>query len=179
MPDKAADILKAAEKLFAAGRYHEVTLDEICKNAHVGKGTVYRYFHDKEDLLWRVIMSGLDELVKSVRQVAEREEDPGQGLRQVAELCLRKAHYAASEITSLAGFSLAFDAPFFKEFVVRCPKPPDKLNEHLMARNILGGCELAVWYHDLRDCMLVCVTEVNTRQQIETLVEALCQAARY
>ncbi len=84
MGDKAACILKTAERLFAAGRYHEVTLDDICKEAGVGKGTVYRYFKDKEDLFWQVILSGLDELVRSVEDVQEREQDPGEGLRGVA-----------------------------------------------------------------------------------------------
>ncbi len=84
MADKAACILKTAERLFAAGRYHEVTLDDICKEAGVGKGTVYRYFKDKEDLFWQVILSGLDELVESVQEVQEQEQDPGEGLRRVA-----------------------------------------------------------------------------------------------
>jgi len=84
MTDKAVCILKTAEKLFAAGRYHEVTLDDICKEAGVGKGTVYRYFKDKEDLFWQVILSGLDELVQSVQDVQEQEQDPRAGLRGVA-----------------------------------------------------------------------------------------------
>ncbi len=83
MSAKAKQILKAAEELFAAGRYHEVTLDEICHRAGVGKGTVYRYFEDKEDLFWQVILSGLDELVASVKQVGAEEEDPGEGLRRL------------------------------------------------------------------------------------------------
>lgn len=90
MPDKAKQILKAAEKLFASGRFHEVTLDEIRKKAGVGKGTVYRYFEDKEDLYWQVILSGFDELVASVREVGEQEQDPGRGLRTLVE---RMAHF--------------------------------------------------------------------------------------
>lgn len=84
MSEKAAQILKTAEKLFATGRYHEITLDEICREAGVGKGTVYRYFQDKEDLFWQVILSGLDELVESVNRVGEEETDPAEGLRRVA-----------------------------------------------------------------------------------------------
>lgn len=84
MPDKAQQILKAAEKLFAAGRYHEVTLDEICKTAGVGKGTVYRYFEGKEHLFYQVILCGLDELVESVQRVGREECNPSEGLRHVA-----------------------------------------------------------------------------------------------
>jgi len=85
MPEKAKQILKTAEKMFAGGRYHEVTLDEICKEAGVGKGTIYRYFQDKEHLFFQVILSGLDELVASVEVVGQQEQDSGKGLRQVAE----------------------------------------------------------------------------------------------
>jgi len=84
MPPKDQLILKTAERLFAAGRYHEITLDHLCKEAGIGKGTVYRYFEDKEDLYYQVILRGLDELVSSVREVSEREQDPAQGLRQAA-----------------------------------------------------------------------------------------------
>lgn len=85
MADRTKQILKMAEKMFAAGRYHEVTLDEICKQAGVGKGTIYRYFQDKEHLFFQVILSGLDELVASVQSVGEQEQDAGKGLRCVAE----------------------------------------------------------------------------------------------
>jgi len=84
MPEKSERILAAAEKLFARGRFHEVTLDDICHEAGVGKGTVYRYFEDKENLFFQVILSGLDELVASVGQVSQEESDPSEGLRQVA-----------------------------------------------------------------------------------------------
>ena len=100
-----------------------------------------------------------------------------QGLREVAELCAQRSHYAARQIAAIPGFSLPFAAPFFKEFVVRCPRPPRELNEFLLARNILGGCELGTWYDDLNDCVLLCVTEMNTRQQIDALVDALREAA--
>ena len=82
MTDKAVQIRKAAERLFASGRYHEVTLDDVCKKAGVGKGTVYRYFKDKEDLFWQVIASGHGELAASVEAVAQEEADPGTGLRK-------------------------------------------------------------------------------------------------
>jgi len=84
MPTKDQLILQTAERLFAEGRYHEITLDHLCKEAGIGKGTVYRYFEGKEDLYYQVILRGLDELVASVREVAEREHDPAEGLRETA-----------------------------------------------------------------------------------------------
>lgn len=102
-----------------------------------------------------------------------------QGLRQVADLCLQKAHYAAGEIAGLDGYSLAFpDRPFFKEFVIRTPQDPKVINERLMARGIIGGLPLAEHYPDLGHAMLLCVTEQRTREEIDALVEVLRSASR-
>ena len=99
------------------------------------------------------------------------------GLRKVAELCYHKAHYAAQRIRQIPGFSLASPQPFFKEFVVRCPKPPGEINEALLERGIIGGYDLGCDYPQLENCMLFCVTEMNTRAEIDRLVEALEEVA--
>lgn len=96
------------------------------------------------------------------------------GLRQVAELCYHKAHYAASRIDKLLGFNVLSDQ-FFKEFVVRCPRPPVEINARLLEREIIGGYDLGRDYPHLDDCMLLCVTEMNTRDQIDRLVAELAE----
>jgi glycine dehydrogenase subunit 1 len=103
-----------------------------------------------------------------------------QGLRQVAELCYHKAHYAASRIAQLPGYSLPFQrGPFFQEFVVQCPAPPAEINHRLLERNILGGLDLSgPTYRPLLPPavdrgMLLCVTEMSSREDIDALVEAL------
>ena len=93
-----------------------------------------------------------------------------QGLRQVAELCYHKAHYAASRIAQLSGYSLPIDGTFFQEFVVRCPIPPAEVNRGLLDRNILGGLDIS---ESIPNGMLVCVTEMNSREEIDALVDAL------
>jgi glycine dehydrogenase subunit 1 len=93
-----------------------------------------------------------------------------QGLRRVAELCYHKAHYAADRIAELPGFSLAFDGVFFKEFVVRCPRPPSQVNRALLEKGIIGGLDVS---ERVENGMLLCVTEMNTRDEIERLVAAL------
>ncbi len=60
--ERRALIMHEAEKLFTSRRFHEVTLDEVARAAHVGKGTIYRYFKDKDDLFFQVANSGFDEL---------------------------------------------------------------------------------------------------------------------
>ena len=92
------------------------------------------------------------------------------GLKQVAELCYHKAHYAAEAISKLKGYSLAFQQPFFKEFVIRCPVAPSKINEALFKEKIIGGLDIS---HMIDNGMLLCATEMNTKQEIDKLVEIL------
>jgi len=95
------------------------------------------------------------------------------GLRQVAELCYQKAHYAAEQIAAIPGFKVCSNGPFFHEFVVCCPQPVADINEHLLDHEILGGYDLGQVYPSLKDHMLIAVTEMNTRLEIDLLVEAL------
>jgi glycine dehydrogenase subunit 1 len=103
------------------------------------------------------------------------------GLRQVAELCYQKSHYAAAEIGRLRGFAVNPQAPatpFFKEFVVRMPAPVADVNARLYEQfGIVGGYDLGNDYPHLHDHMLIAVTEVNTRAGIDRLVMALRKAA--
>ena len=95
------------------------------------------------------------------------------GLRQIAETCYHRAHYAAERITALSGYSLAFEAPFFKEFTVRCPRPLAQIQARLLERGIVGGLDVS---DRVENGMLLCVTEVNARDEIDRLVEALAEA---
>ncbi len=95
------------------------------------------------------------------------------GLRQVAETCVRKAHYAADRIADVPGYELAFPSPFFKEFVIRCPRPPAEINAQLLKQRIIGGYDLSGAFPALADHMLLCVTEMNTRDEIDRLVDIL------
>ncbi len=96
-----------------------------------------------------------------------------QGLQQVARLCYDKAHYAAGKIDAVPGFTVRRDRPFFKEFVVRCPLPVAEINDLLLDYGIIGGYDLGECHPSLQGHMLLCVTEMNTRQEIDDLVMAL------
>jgi glycine dehydrogenase subunit 1 len=100
------------------------------------------------------------------------------GLRQVAELCYHKAHYAASQIEKQKGYSLWNTGPFFHEFVVRCPKPVEEINRHLLEHGVLGGYDLGIDYPELANHMLIAVTEMNSRDDIDLLVEILAEASK-
>lgn len=97
-----------------------------------------------------------------------------QGLRHMAELCYHKAHYAASAISQLPGYSLYDGGEFFQEFTVRCPRPASEINAGLLEAGIIGGLDVE---NIVDKGMLLCVTEVNTRGDIDRLVEALAGLA--
>jgi glycine dehydrogenase subunit 1 len=100
------------------------------------------------------------------------------GLRQVAELCYQKAHYAADKIAGLDAYALWGEVPFFNEFVVRCPRPVAEINTALLEEHeILGGYDLGLEYPELEQHMLVAVTERNDRDEIDDLVGALQEVA--
>ena len=92
------------------------------------------------------------------------------GLRQVAELCYQKSQYAASQVAALPGYSVVNGAPFFREFVSQCPEPPAEINRRLMEQNILGGLDVSDRYPN---GMLLCVTEMNTKDEIDQLAAVL------
>ncbi|MDR7545512.1 MAG: aminomethyl-transferring glycine dehydrogenase subunit GcvPA [Armatimonadota bacterium] len=98
------------------------------------------------------------------------------GMRRVAEVNARRAHYAKQRLCALPGVRPAFSAPTFNEFVLRMPVPPEDLNARLRRRDILGGLALHRWYPELEDGWLVCVTEARSRAQIDKLVAAVSEA---
>ena len=97
-----------------------------------------------------------------------------QGLREVAEICYHKAHYTASLIERIPGYTLPFPGTFFKEFVVQCPQPPHQVNAALRERGILGGLDVS---DTVPNGLLLCVTERNSREEIESLAEVLARLA--
>jgi glycine dehydrogenase subunit 1 len=96
------------------------------------------------------------------------------GVQEAARQCAQKAHYAAREIAKVAGFSLPFSGPFFNEFVVRAPVAASPLLDKLAReQGIDGGIALSRFDSNRPNDFLVCVTETNTRAQIDALVAGL------
>jgi glycine dehydrogenase subunit 1 len=88
-----------------------------------------------------------------------------------------KAAYAASRLSSVKGCRLPFSAPFFNEFVVEMQGDPGEVNRALLKRGIVGGLALGRLYggaeRRLDRAMLIAVTEMNTREEIDRLAEAV------
>ncbi len=97
-----------------------------------------------------------------------------QGLREVADLCLQKSHYAALRIAALPRFAPAWNVPFFKEFVVRDQHGAVReLLDRAPQSGLLAGVSLETWYPEWADHFLVTVTEKRTQPDIERLVQYL------
>ncbi|MHB8172236.1 MAG: aminomethyl-transferring glycine dehydrogenase subunit GcvPA [Thermincolia bacterium] len=94
------------------------------------------------------------------------------GLVEVAKLCLQKAHLLKEQLREV-GISPGFEAPFFKEFVVKTPRPVQEINQGLLKSKIIGGLDLAPFYPELKNHMLLCVTEKRTRDEMAALVAAM------
>ncbi|HQX74790.1 MAG TPA: hypothetical protein PL074_00665, partial [Thermoflexales bacterium] len=98
------------------------------------------------------------------------------GVKQAANLSYQKAHYAAEQIGKVKGFSVWNKGPFFNEFVIKCPKPVSEINDFLLDEtDIIGGYDLGKDYPELKDHMLVCCTETNTKDEIDALAGALAE----
>lgn len=94
-----------------------------------------------------------------------------QGLKEVGLLCLQKSHYALERFKKLKGFSPLFTAPFFKEFVVSSPVPPEELNCKLLGHGMIGGYSLGKAYPELGNGWMIAVTEKRTKDEIDSLVQ--------
>ncbi len=90
-----------------------------------------------------------------------------EGLRELAEQNLAKAHYLAGQLP------LKFSGPFFNEFVVSTGgRAPDQINDALLKKNIIGGLPLERYYPELKNTMLLCATEMSRREKLDAVAEA-------
>jgi len=93
-----------------------------------------------------------------------------QGLRELAEQNLAKAHYLADKLP------LRFTGPFFNEFVASTNgRTPEQVNELLIEKKIIGGLPLKRFYPELGNAMLVCATEMSRREKLDALAEVFAK----
>jgi glycine dehydrogenase subunit 1 len=100
-----------------------------------------------------------------------------EGFRHVADLCLQKAHYAADLLGKLPGYGLPFARPFFNEFVLSCPRPVSDTNKALLGKGIIGGLDLSGILKDVKNPMLLTLTEFHSKDDIDRLAEILSRVA--
>jgi AcrR family transcriptional regulator len=85
LPDKKQRIMQAFEALFRARQFHEITLDEVARHADVGKGTIYLYFTDKDDLFFQTAVAGFDEMCEVLHQDTQEGRAFQEGLLRTCE----------------------------------------------------------------------------------------------
>ena len=98
------------------------------------------------------------------------------GLRRLAELNLQRATYARQQLASIPGCRVAFTGPTFNEFVLETPKPANTLIRQLSAQRLIPGLDLGRFYPQRSHQLLLCVTEMNSREDIDRLCTALSAA---
>ena len=97
-----------------------------------------------------------------------------EGMRELAEHNLAKAHYAAQALSESSGAEVLFaGALHFHEFVLRTKEAPEVWSVRLLEEDIVGGIDLGRWYPELKNCTLWCATEVITREQIDAAAKVL------
>lgn len=97
------------------------------------------------------------------------------GLRQVGNLSMQRAHYLAEQLTKIEGVKTPFSAPFLNEFVITTPKPSRYILEELLKNGILGGLDLSRQPPSIKDGILVAVTEMNSRAQLDHYAACLAE----
>ncbi|OGQ48057.1 MAG: hypothetical protein A2W63_05735 [Deltaproteobacteria bacterium RIFCSPLOWO2_02_44_9] len=95
------------------------------------------------------------------------------GLMEIAKLNLSKAQYLKKGLANIKGIKIAFTAPTFNEFVIETEKEPDVVIKALLKKGIITGPSLKKFYTELAKHMLVCVTEMNTKKDMDILMEGL------
>ncbi|HLN26803.1 MAG TPA: aminomethyl-transferring glycine dehydrogenase subunit GcvPA [Gemmataceae bacterium] len=95
-----------------------------------------------------------------------------QGLRETAELCTRKAHYAAEQLTAHSRIALRFKRPFFKEFTLAVQGDVTALLPGLLRAGFHAGLDIGRWYPAHANCVSVAVTEKRTKTEIDNLAKA-------
>src|SRR5258708_28433163 len=99
-----------------------------------------------------------------------------EGLREVGMQCLQKAAYLRTRLSEISSVILPFSGPVYNEFVIRTPHPAADLLADLEQEKILGGIALGTFYDGAERDILVAVTELHTREQLDQFVAALSAA---
>lgn len=95
------------------------------------------------------------------------------GVQEMALLNIQKAHYAKSKLSKIKGAEVVFNQPFFNEFVLKLSKPVKEVNHKLLEKGIIGGYDVGLDYSELTQHMLVAVTEIKTKDEIDQFAKAL------
>ncbi|HBE79111.1 MAG TPA: aminomethyl-transferring glycine dehydrogenase subunit GcvPA [Firmicutes bacterium] len=94
------------------------------------------------------------------------------GLKEIAQRAFDNAHYLFDQLKAI-GFKPLFDSPFFMEFAIQTPKPASFYIEQLLSKGILAGLDLAPHRPDMENALLICATEVFSKEALDQLIEEM------
>ena len=114
----------------------------------------------------------------AVRAAIFMETLGAEGMREMARQNMQKARYALDRLTDIPGVEARFSGPVFNEFVLQLERPLSEIQSVLEGHRIIGGLALDTWMPGFKNCLLVNVTEIHTRDDIDALASALRTAAR-
>lgn len=101
-----------------------------------------------------------------------------EGLRELAIMNLNRTEYAKKAVSQISNCRLVFSSPTFNEFVLAIEGKPEKVLDKMKEKKILGGLSLAKFYPELNRHLLITVTEMNTKEEIDRWAEALEKALK-
>jgi glycine dehydrogenase subunit 1 len=101
-----------------------------------------------------------------------------EGMRELSEINAAKAAYARKALTSVDGVEAPFPSPTFNEFVIETPNPASDVLSKLSDKGIAGGADLGRWYEGMETRILVCATEMNSKEEIDRYAEELQKILR-
>ena len=96
-----------------------------------------------------------------------------QGMHEMATLNVRKAHYLKGRLANISGFGIKFETHSFNEFVLECPRPAEEVLQILKQDHIIGGYPLEQHYPELKNCLLLCATELSSQEDMDRLADKL------
>jgi len=102
-----------------------------------------------------------------------------EGLRKVAIASHQNASLLREKLSAITGIEIVFAGPMFHEFVIRLQKPADKILQKLAKSKIQGGFSLKKVYPELGECLLICVTETKTVEDIQEFSEKLAETINH
>jgi len=95
------------------------------------------------------------------------------GLKKLARINLTRAAYLKEKLLSIKGVAPAFTAPSFNEFAIRLPRTAEGVLSELKKKGFLGGLSMARHYPEMKDVLLLCATEMNSKADMDGFCHAL------
>lgn len=95
------------------------------------------------------------------------------GLRRVTELNMENAYFLRTALEGIRKVKVLTKGPIFNEFVIELPKSVLAVNDTLLKKGIIGGLDLERYYPECKNQMLLCATEVKSKEELVRFADAL------